>query len=237
MRLLVTQGWYREPSQGRFANNRLSNLIKKDATGWHLITYMNELFHRISEKLPAHLAHKDEAFRNAVDGTHTAWNLAYDTPVPFFGADGWLTKDPAEALRFGLSMGAVGPTSDPGVAADFPWEKLAAGKDAVVDVGGGQGTLCCSLATKYPGIKSFVVQDLPEMRAAAESFIKSKSMEGRVQFEEQDFFTPQKRNGKYLFVMQRVLHDWSTADGARMLGHIRDVLNKDVRSVPSCAFV
>ena len=45
-------------------------------------------------------------------------------------------------------MGAVGPTSDPGVAADFPWAAIAQGKDAIVDVGGGQGTLCCSLAAQ-----------------------------------------------------------------------------------------
>lgn len=48
-----------------------------------------------------------------------------------------------------ISMGAVGPTSDPGVAADFPWAEIAHGKDAIVDVGGGQGTLCCSLAVRY----------------------------------------------------------------------------------------
>lgn len=45
-------------------------------------------------------------------------------------------------------MGALGPTSDPGVAADFPWTEICEGKDGVVDVGGGQGTLCCSLAVK-----------------------------------------------------------------------------------------
>ena len=46
-------------------------------------------------------------------------------------------------------MGAVGPTSDPGVANDFPWDAIAQGKDAIVDVGGGQGTLCCTLASLY----------------------------------------------------------------------------------------
>ena len=51
-------------------------------------------------------------------------------------------------LRLSYSMGAVGPTSDPGVTADFPWEAITQGKDGIVDVGGGQGTLCCSLATK-----------------------------------------------------------------------------------------
>ena len=56
-----------------------------------------------------------------------------------------------EETKFNLalnSMGAVGPASDPGVAADFPWDVIAKGKDGIVDVGAGQGTLCCSLAAK-----------------------------------------------------------------------------------------
>jgi hypothetical protein len=44
------------------------------------------------------------------------------------------------------SMGAAGTTSDPAVISDFPWDELATGKDAIVDIGGGQGTLMCSLA-------------------------------------------------------------------------------------------
>lgn len=40
LRLLVTQGWFREPNQGYFANNRLSNLIKKDQDSYHIATYM-----------------------------------------------------------------------------------------------------------------------------------------------------------------------------------------------------
>ena len=46
LRLLVTQGWFREPNQGYFANNRLSNLIKKDQAGYHIATYMLVLNHR-----------------------------------------------------------------------------------------------------------------------------------------------------------------------------------------------
>ena len=40
IRLLMSQGWFREPTSGFFANNRLSNLIKKDQLGYHLATYM-----------------------------------------------------------------------------------------------------------------------------------------------------------------------------------------------------
>ncbi|KAH8830153.1 S-adenosyl-L-methionine-dependent methyltransferase [Flagelloscypha sp. PMI_526] len=225
LRLLLTQGWFREPSPGYFANNRLSHLIAKGQPGFHLATYMNDLFQKCSVDFANMINHPDPAFKASNSPLHTAFQLFYKTDVSFFGEGGWLTKDPQEAVRFGLSMGAVGPTSDPGVAADFPWAEIAQGKDAIVDVGGGQGTLMCSLAVKYPEIKQFIVQDLPETREAAESFIASKGLSHKVKFEAQDFFKPQQRNGKYVFVMQRVLHDWSTEDGAKMLKHIRDVLN------------
>ncbi|KIK07236.1 hypothetical protein K443DRAFT_627000 [Laccaria amethystina LaAM-08-1] len=216
----IKLGWFRETEQGYFANNRLSNLIKKDQPGFHLATYMNDLFNKVSVGFSEMINHPDPEFKKNTDPFHTAFQLSYKTDVAFFGAGGWLTKDPQEAVKFGLSMGAVGPTSDPGVAADFPWGDVADGMDAVVDVGGGQGTLCCSLAAKYPNIKKFIVQDLPETREAAESFIESKGLSDKVIFEAQDFFKPQQRKGKYLFVMQR---------GAKMLKHIRDVLTEDSR--------
>ena len=59
------------------------------------------------------------------------------------------------------------------------------------------------LKLRYPDIKKFIVQDLPETRKVAESFIASKGLNDRVEFEEQDFFKPQQRKGKYVFVMQR----------------------------------
>lgn len=60
-----------------------------------------------------------------------------------------------------------------------------------------------SFMKRYPQIKRFIVQDLPETREAAESFIAAQGMSDRVTFEAQDFFKPQKRKGKYVFVMQR----------------------------------
>ncbi|KAL0567720.1 hypothetical protein V5O48_014272 [Marasmius crinis-equi] len=227
LRLLVTQGYFRETKPGYFANNRTSNLIKTGQPGYHLSTYMNDLFNKVSVSFPEMLNHPNSQWRKSNSPLHTAFQLYYKTDVSFFGADGWLTKDPKEAVSFGLAMGAVGPTSDPGVVADFPWAEIAKGKDGIVDVGGGQGTLCCSLAARYPEIKEFVVQDLPETREAAESFIASKGLSDKVKFEAQDFFKPQQRRGKYIFVMQRVLHDWSTEQGAIMLKHVKDVLNEN----------
>lgn len=46
--------------------------------------------------------HPDPEFRKNTDPIHTAFQLAYKTDIPFFGADGWLTKDPEEAMKFGM---------------------------------------------------------------------------------------------------------------------------------------
>ena len=125
IRLLMCQGWFREPKPGYFANNRLSNLIKKDQPGYHLATYMyiqitetgccsilthrvrNDLFNKVTVAFPDMLNHPDSEFRKNTDPLHTAFQLSYKTDVSFFGAGGWLTKDPGEAIKFGLAYGTV----------------------------------------------------------------------------------------------------------------------------------
>lgn len=51
------------------------------------------------------LNHPDPEFKKSSDPVHTAFQLSYKTDVSFFGADGWLTKDPEEAIKFGLAYG------------------------------------------------------------------------------------------------------------------------------------
>jgi hypothetical protein len=47
--------------------------------------------------------HPDPEFRKNTDPFHTAFQLAYKTDASYFGAGGWLTKDPQEAVKFGLA--------------------------------------------------------------------------------------------------------------------------------------
>ncbi|KAF5352584.1 hypothetical protein D9756_006139 [Leucocoprinus leucothites] len=242
-RCLITQGWFREPREGYFANSRMSNIIKNDQPGFHMATTMNHLVSKSAVYLPNMINHPDPEYRKKADPSHCAFQMAFNTDLPYFGPVSWCSKHPEDATRFALAMGGVGPSSDPGTAGDFPWTEICKGKDALVDLGGGQGTLCCSLALKYPEIEQFIVQDLADCREAAEANIKSKNLTDRVIFEEQDFFTPQKRKGKYVFVIQRVLHNWSNEngglpllvsseithllEGAKILRQIRDVLNEE----------
>ena len=122
LRLLVTQGWFREPRHGYFANNRLSNLIKKDQAGYHIATYMlvlrrfttllfcfltvstsrNGLFAKVAASFSEMINNPDIKFRKKTDPFHTAFQLAFNTDIAYFGAGGWLTKNPQEAVKFGL---------------------------------------------------------------------------------------------------------------------------------------
>lgn len=226
LRFLAYRGWYREPRPGHFANSRRSHALKKDSPGYHVVHNLCDLGYKYTAKLPEALTHPDESFRMALDVTHTALNLAYDTDLPFFGAESWTSKYPADAQTFALGMGGMGAGSNNGVAYDFPWVDLAKDKDAVVDVGGGQGTLCCTLAAAHPELKNFIVQDIPALQGPADKYIASQGLSDRVKFEVQDFFQPNRRQGtgSYVFVIQKVLHDWSDEDGAKILRQIRECL-------------
>ncbi|TFK53111.1 S-adenosyl-L-methionine-dependent methyltransferase [Heliocybe sulcata] len=217
LRLLANAGWFRETKPDYFANNRRSHTLKAGSKGFYAAKNI---------KLPEAMTHPDEGFRMSRNPDKTGWNLYSGSELPFFGPYSWLEKKPGEAQKFALGMGGYGIASDNGVAYDVPWVDLVKDKDAIVDVGGGQGTLCCSLAEAHPEIKRFIVQDLPATRQAAEKYISSNGLSDRVKFEEQNFFEANKRKGKgsYIFVMQKVLHDWSDEEGAKILRNIRECL-------------
>ncbi|EPQ51880.1 S-adenosyl-L-methionine-dependent methyltransferase [Gloeophyllum trabeum ATCC 11539] len=220
---LVNRGWFRETKAGWFANNRRSHMLQKGSKGYHCAKDMSFYMNNAIDKLPEAMTHPDESFRMSRNPERTAWNIYANSDLPFFGPRSWLSDKPGEAERFALGMGGYGVASDNGVTYDVPWMDFVKGKDAIVDVGGGQGTLCCALAAAYPEVK-FVVQDLPATREAAEKYIASRGVAGRVIFEEQDFFEPNRRRGtgRYVFLMQKVLHDWSDEEGARILSNILD---------------
>ncbi|KZT22265.1 S-adenosyl-L-methionine-dependent methyltransferase [Neolentinus lepideus HHB14362 ss-1] len=226
LRLLANAGWFRETRPGYFANNRRSHTLKAGSKGHYAAKNMIYYMANCISKLPEAMTHPDESFRMSRSPDKTAWNLFSGNELPFHGSHSWVQEKPGEAEKFGLGMGGMGVASDKGVAFDVPWVDLAKGKDAIVDVGGGQGTLCCSLAAACPEIKQFIVQDLPVTREAAEKYISSKGLTGRVKFEEQNFFEPNRCKGKgnYVFMLTKVLHDWSDEEGARILSRIRECL-------------
>ncbi|KAL7625852.1 hypothetical protein AAE478_005075 [Parahypoxylon ruwenzoriense] len=95
----------------------------------------------------------------------------------------------------------------------FGWASLPA--DAtVVDVGGGNGHCSKAIADVNPGLK-FIVQDVNTAVTLAEEV--DTDLEGRLQFMEYDFFTPQPVADGDVYLLRRILHHHSDEDAVRIL--------------------
>jgi hypothetical protein len=47
--------------------------------------------------------HPDPEFRKKTDPLHTAFQLAYETDLPYFGSVSWCSNEPEEATKFALA--------------------------------------------------------------------------------------------------------------------------------------
>ena len=79
-------------------------LVSKSSTIALLFSYCfrNGLFAKIATSFSDMINHPDIEFRKNTDPFHTAFQLAFDTDMAYFGGGGWLTKYPQEAIKFGL---------------------------------------------------------------------------------------------------------------------------------------
>jgi hypothetical protein len=134
--------------------------------------------------------------------TQTAYNIAYDTDLPFFvhlSRDDTKFKQFASAMTFFTST----PAMKPDFAVDgYDWAQHSS--DTIVDVGGSHGVIAFKLAEKFPEMK-IVVQDRPEVVASA----PQKPEMGHVEFQAHDFFKEQPIKGADVYFYRWILHDWS----------------------------
>lgn len=62
----------------------------------------NGLYTKVAASFSEMINHPDVEFRKNTDPFHTAFQLAFNTDIAYFGAGGWLTKYPQDAVKFSL---------------------------------------------------------------------------------------------------------------------------------------
>jgi cyclopropane fatty-acyl-phospholipid synthase-like methyltransferase len=79
----------------------------------------------------------------------------------------------------------------------------------VLDIGGGYGRLCLTLASQFPELE-LTLYDLPEVCKKAESFLQTYPdyLTSRIDLQPGNFFQDQLPSGADTIVMMRILHDW-----------------------------
>ncbi|KAF7368277.1 S-adenosyl-L-methionine-dependent methyltransferase [Mycena venus] len=114
--------------------------------------------------------------------------------------------------RFNIGMKGVQALQPPdAILKAYNWSGLPAGS-LVVDVGGGVGTSCLTLAAKFPELK-FVVQDQEKVVEQGKELWNAKMpaaiSSGQVALQVHDFFKSQPQTGVAVFLMKQIMHDWS----------------------------
>ena len=156
-------------------------------------------------------AHLDEAVREGSNRWMRAFGRRDALFEHFFATE--------ERMRtFLRGMHGFGVISSPAVVAAFDLARFR----RLADLGGATGHLAIAACERYPDLRA-VVFDLPRVIPIAREEAERSSAAARIEFAAGDFFEdPLPEAG--LYVLGRILHDWSEDNIARLLRKIWDAL-------------
>jgi hypothetical protein len=153
----------------------------------------------------------------------------------FFGRSFFERKiaTPETMQRFGQAMSAWSEGDGSGHMRDgYEWGKLGAGM--VVDVGGAEGRIAVTIATKFPELTFLVEDQLPLVEQAARLIgAAPRDVRERVKSLLCDFFQPhpEEARGARAYILRYILHDWSNAYSLKILKNVVAAMAPDSRLI------
>jgi len=197
LRHLVSKGVFEEPSSGRFALNEPARGLLDSPV-------------RLGLDLDGFGGRMAYAWASLLAAVRTG-APAYDE---VFGRPFWedLRAHPDLAASFDALMGPAGHgTPDPEVLVTGGWESVR----AVVDVGGGTGSLLAEILRARPTVRGTLV-DLPPTVARSAEIFRAAGVADRVTTAGQSFFDPLPA-GSDLYLLKSILSDWPDREAVAIL--------------------
>ncbi|MEU9101403.1 methyltransferase [Streptomyces sp. NPDC048361] len=208
LRLLAMHGLFTQDEQGAFGLTEAGQALRTDVRG--------------SQRTAALLL-TDEMFRRAADGIpdavrtgKTSFEAAYQ--VSFFDH---LAVSPEQRDLFDSGMASMSGRTDDLIVESYPFP--AAG--TVVDVGGGRGGFLHTVLRRQPALTG-ILFDLPD--TVSDHLLDTEEVKGRWSVHGGDFFSAVPQGGD-LYLLKRILHDWSDEECLRILAAIRGAVTPGTR--------
>ncbi|KAK4157010.1 O-methyltransferase-domain-containing protein [Chaetomidium leptoderma] len=233
LRMVMTNGIFREPSPGVIAHTAASRVLAEDEDMQAWVGFNGEdIFPAAGHVLPALKAHPE-----ATSLTRAGFQFAFDTvdKEPMFATFG---KDPVRARRMGRAMASLtgGEGYEPSYFVDvekggYDFSDLDATGGTFVDIGGSHGFMCVDLANKYKNMK-FVVQDLQKTVDSAPKPISADSQVAeRITLLAHDFFTEQVTKDADVYFFRWIMHNYSTPYAISLLKNLIPALKPGARII------
>src|SRR5450432_1599813 len=202
MRLLAAEGVFCETSSRRFGLTELGATLRSDggSNPRELIRMLNrEPYHAFAQ-----LGH---SVRTGLPAFEEVFGK------PRFD---WLADHPAEAALFQRAMISLSQGSNEAIAQAFDFASVS----QVVDVGGGHGQLLSAILSRHPHL-SGVLFDLPSGIEAAR--LGEGGPLPRTKLVAGSFFDSVPA-GADVYLLKKVIHDWSDEQAAAILRNCRDAM-------------
>ena len=148
------------------------------------------------------------------EGTHR-WKETFGWDGPIFAS---FFKTDAAKREFLMGMHGFGCITSPQVAAAFDLSRFR----TLVDLGGATGHFAIAACQHYPQLRA-IIFDLPDVAPLAREIVGTSSVQDRITFTPGDFFADPLPAGD-LFVMGRILHDWTEEKCLTLLKRVFDTL-------------
>ncbi|KAF2448082.1 S-adenosyl-L-methionine-dependent methyltransferase [Karstenula rhodostoma CBS 690.94] len=223
-RYAITIGFFAEPTASHVAHSPPSRLLALNPDAFDAMGMILHELGPATHAFPSALSR----FAASPEPHETAYNIANKTDLGMYD---FLAQHPSRARRF---AGAMRFFSDDAVSyirallSAFPWTDAAQDREdfIVVDVGGGVGSVAVTLA-EHTAHMRFVVQDKEEPVEEGRGVLP-RGLEGRVEFQTHDFFTPQPRAADVYF-FRWIFHNWSDKYCVRILQNLIPALKSGAR--------
>ena len=207
MRMLASQGIFRERKDRSFERTPLSVPLQDDQIRYLILLHLNRNQFELFGQLMLSVRTGD-----TVKGKHSGKAL-FDHIGNDEKKNEWFNRAMTNASR--MQLAAILPA--------FPFRKYR----TIIDIGGGEGYFLASILGRAPQSRG-ILFDLPHALENFPDLMASRRLTGRLEARGGDFFEEVPGGGD-LYILKSVLHDWDDDFSVQILRNVHKAMHPRAR--------